>query len=419
MEQFFIIADDLTGASDSGVQFAKRGYPTSLLFNNEDTEGWKHTPGVIVVDTDSRAALPDTAYQRVRDFILSLEVQKNHMIYKKVDSTLRGNIKDEVKAILATVPNSTAFIIPAYPQNGRTTRAGIHYLHGVPVHETEIGRDPKTPVASSYIPDFFAGECFLFDTESIEKGSLDLRNRVQNAIDEKYSYIIFDAETKEHLQTIAELYPLFPQAVWVGSAGIAEYLNPPLPVVKTSPKIPFIRKPLLFLVGSLSESTREQVHACSGDDFFTLWLDPLRLLQSTDSSLAEFIKPVKEAYLSGKHCIVALLSTEEARGQTSRYAADQGITAIEVSDQLRNLLGKISEILSSSLTFECLFLTGGDSARSICEHLGFTRMTILQELEPGIPLGQVNGNHTYLVTKAGAFGNAQTFRHIAELLTKE
>jgi D-threonate/D-erythronate kinase len=417
MNPFYIVADDLTGASDSGVQFAKRGYTASLLFNHEDPGAWTIDPRVVVVDTDSRAIPEDDAYRRVRRLIASLNVQTANLIFKKVDSTLRGNVRSEVRAALDSLPGSAAFIVPAYPQNGRTTRQGIQYLNRVPVHETEIGRDPKTPVVSSSIPELLGDGCFLVSTEEVERGSGCLQEHVSDALQNGYAYIVFDAETNEHLRTIGQLYLKFPQAVWVGSAGIAEHLDPPLPAEAAIPELPLIGKPLLYLVGSLSESTREQVEACGEELFYTLKLDPVRLLEST--AFDDIAASVGEAYRSGKHCIVALQSSQEARNEAAAFASSRALAASAVSDHLREAMGNLAVRLVSALEPECLFLTGGDTARSICEHLGITGMNILSELEPGIPLGRAAGTQFYLVTKAGAFGSRLTFQHIAQRLTKE
>ncbi|KIL35458.1 hypothetical protein SD71_13085 [Cohnella kolymensis] len=417
MNVFYIIADDLTGASDSGVQFAKRGYKTSLLFNYKENYIWSIDARVIVIDSDSRAIPPEAAYERVARLVSVLRPPSAQLLFKKVDSTLRGNIQAEVKAVLDTLPQSTAFIVPAYPKNGRTTRNGNQLLRGVPVHETEIGQDPKTPVFSSFIPDLFDDTCAVIDTASTEKGLLYLENRIRELISAGNRRIVFDAESNEHLETIGRLYSRFPDAVWVGSAGIAEYLNPPLPMNESDQVLPKLRKPLLFLIGSLSESTRMQVEACSIERFFTLRLDPVLLLEKDASELLP--ASLFDAYRAGKHCIVALDSTEQARQSTAAFAEARKLPKASMSELLREALGKMSKVLVSELAPECLFLSGGDTARSICEHLDIAGMNILQELEPGIPLGRVAGKNFHLVTKAGAFGNARSFENIAEQLTKE
>lgn len=58
-----IIADDLTGANDSGVQLARHGLKTSVLFDMDEDHITKYD--AVVFDTDSRSIAAEKAYERV------------------------------------------------------------------------------------------------------------------------------------------------------------------------------------------------------------------------------------------------------------------------------------------------------------------------------------------------------------------
>src|ERR671933_2238315 len=143
-----LIADDLTGASDAGVQFARRGLAARVLFDLDDPAAARDVEA-LVVDTDSRALPAAAAYARVRQVADHLRTARPEHVYKKIDSTLRGNLGAEIDAVMDALDFRLAVVAPAFPALGRTTRHGRHHLHGRPVHETEIGRDPKTPVRES------------------------------------------------------------------------------------------------------------------------------------------------------------------------------------------------------------------------------------------------------------------------------
>ncbi|NIP71926.1 MAG: four-carbon acid sugar kinase family protein, partial [Gammaproteobacteria bacterium] len=56
---------------------------------------------------------------------------------------LRGNLVAEAAALLTA---QTALVVaPAFPPAGRTVQGGTLCVQGVPVHETEIGKDRLTP----------------------------------------------------------------------------------------------------------------------------------------------------------------------------------------------------------------------------------------------------------------------------------
>ena len=112
-KRFGIIADDLTGAMDTGVGFAKIGLDTIVSFGDRI----RQPATVVVVSTDSRADDPETAYRKARR-----EASKfpGLYVYKKIDSTLRGNIGTELRALMDTLGIERSVVCPAFPANKRT-----------------------------------------------------------------------------------------------------------------------------------------------------------------------------------------------------------------------------------------------------------------------------------------------------------
>src|SRR5262245_10463373 len=140
-----VIADDLTGANDAGVQFALCGI-RSIVFADSKIEKLPPEYPVVVVNTESRHLPPREAAERVRkvaEIGLAAGVQ---YFYKKTDSTLRGNIGAELEALRQTTGASFIPFIPALPDLGRTTREGTHYVHGIPIAETAFAKDPLNPI---------------------------------------------------------------------------------------------------------------------------------------------------------------------------------------------------------------------------------------------------------------------------------
>ena len=110
MTFLLIIADDFTGALDTGVQFAACGISTKVVVDPEtDLSGDRAQ--VLVVDTETRHLPAGEA----RSVVLRLAVRARKTgipyIYKKTDSALRGNIGAELAAVLeaATLPLQSAW----------------------------------------------------------------------------------------------------------------------------------------------------------------------------------------------------------------------------------------------------------------------------------------------------------------------
>src|SRR5437867_11180604 len=137
------IADDLTGALEVGAHFAARGIEASVT-----TSTRRERPAVLVIDTETRHLAPDAAAGRIHSVAAG---NSSRLIYKKTDSTLRGNIGAELGALLALYPDSPLIYAPAYPAMGRTVRRGCLHVNGSPAHLTAFAGDPLNPVIDSDI----------------------------------------------------------------------------------------------------------------------------------------------------------------------------------------------------------------------------------------------------------------------------
>src|SRR5215203_6386985 len=116
--QVAIIADDLTGAADTGVQLARAGYRTAVAFRDTPIPPPEDLDAV-VVDTDSRAMPDGFATKRVLETVPAVRYAR--IVYKKLDSTLRGPIAAELAAALGASGRDRAVVAPAFPSAGRTT----------------------------------------------------------------------------------------------------------------------------------------------------------------------------------------------------------------------------------------------------------------------------------------------------------
>ena len=94
-ERYLIIADDFTGANDTGVQLRRRGFPTEVPFCGKPMGADRS----IVIDTESRTVHPDHAYEIVSHALEDVDFDSFRYVIKKVDSTMRGNIAAEIKAV--------------------------------------------------------------------------------------------------------------------------------------------------------------------------------------------------------------------------------------------------------------------------------------------------------------------------------
>jgi D-threonate/D-erythronate kinase len=144
------IADDLTGALEVGALFAAAGMRSVVTTGAMD--GFDDP--VIVIDTETRHARPGEAEAIVK----SRAAGWSSLVYKKADSTLRGNIGPELRALQGLYGGPIAYV-PAYPEMGRTVVDGSVYVDGVPLADTWFARDPLNPVRDGRLLSLLDPEC--------------------------------------------------------------------------------------------------------------------------------------------------------------------------------------------------------------------------------------------------------------------
>ena len=144
MHHFVIIADDFTGANDTGVQLCKRGIPADVILDIDQIEDNENS---LAIDSESRVVSPQEAYDRVYHAVMQVMRQGGcRFLYKKVDSTLRGHLQEEIRAALDSYAPELIIFAPAYPELGRTVEQGRLCVQGTPLLDTEIARDPRNPL---------------------------------------------------------------------------------------------------------------------------------------------------------------------------------------------------------------------------------------------------------------------------------
>lgn len=220
--ELLVLADDFTGALDTGVQFAQQSIPTLVSTKIQQLKrGVTKDFPVFVLDTESRHVSPSESRIKVIEAV-GLALQKEvRSFYKKTDSTLRGNIGSELSALLEAAGSSLLAFVPAYPKNGRTTIGGRQYVDGVPVNLSIYSRDPQNPVCSSYVPDIIAAQTPV--PVHVVEGSKSMLFEEPKAGGRRI--IVFDARTDEDLSSIANLLKRRGLLrVTAGCAGFAEYL---------------------------------------------------------------------------------------------------------------------------------------------------------------------------------------------------
>lgn len=422
MTKLLVTADDFTGALDTGVQFAKCGISTLVALH--DTFDYKMPYGdtqVLVIDTESRHISPGEAAQRVYDAVAKAKVQRFGYFYKKTDSTLRGNIGSELKALLDASGAGCLAFVPAFPQAGRTTVKGIQYVNGVPVHQTAFAFDSQNPVKESFIPEVIKAQTDAH-IEVVERDDLvKLHNRQFRS----GTFLVLDSESVEDLGRIAAfLGKSGLTCAMAGCAGFASFL-PELANIKkiTRPEKVSFGNRVLTVCGSINEVSLEQLKWAEKCGYLVVTLASDAILDTayfdTESGGKLLEKLIKTFDACGKLALRTAGSREEA-DRCLNLADVYNVPKSELCSIIASNIGKLVRKVLDKVPIDTLIVFGGDTAMGIMNALGCRVLIPKEEIMPGVAVSEIPGskNSMKLVSKAGGFGNRDTLIEIERYMER-
>lgn len=441
-----VIADDLTGANDTGIQFAKQGYRTLVASDwgeaggEDGCEEFGEDPGeagepgrtkgvsadmrsgrVDVVNVDTRGLPEAAASRRIREAVDRLALQRYAYVYKKIDSTLRGYVAEEIDALLDSGEFDAALVAPAYPQQGRRTIGGYHFVGDQLLEDSAVANDPGFPMRESQLVRWLRGrsrrDVAHLDVDAIRR---DCPAAIARQLNEGASLLVCDAVTETDLRELAaSAIATGKRLLWVGSAGLAGALASCAKPGGAGADSP----PILVVAGSVHPASRAQTEALAEAGYRLVKVDPLALLGDPDEAVERNAALTAEAFASaGAEGVV--VTTEDGpalREELARRIAAEGGEASELGGRIAAGLGRIAAAAMSRFAPAGVILTGGEIASRTFRQLGIRRLEMVGEAGEGIPLCVAEGGRgggPLFATKAGGFGGRDSLVRTAEAMKR-
>jgi D-threonate/D-erythronate kinase len=363
-----LIADDLTGACDSAVHFKLRGVKSVVHL---DLNSHRQSDAAVqAFNTETRDAEPAEMEQRVRQVADLTSAVRPEIIFKKIDSLLRGNPGREIMVALEAFGCDLAIVTPAFPQMGRTVRDGHLEVHGDAAWQ-------RLEVAA-----LLRGQG-LEPCTHIEPGTITA------AIAQGVRSISVDIAAHADLENlVTEALATGKNILWAGSGGLASALAGALfsDTIKHEPHAPG-NLPALFCIGSDHPVTMRQVAALQRQR-------ATRLIDSESASSSAL--GIREALTHGVHVVLRI----------PRHRLP--------GERLRRLLQQASGRASA------IVLSGGDTAASVCRAVEAHELEVADQIVPGLPWGTLKGgllDGFSVATKSGAFGHETDLIKVADFFT--
>lgn len=416
MVKWLVAADDFTGALDVAVQFTKNGYKV-LVTTNVDFD-FSACPGdvqILVVDTETRHLLPKEAYQVIFKLVGRAVQAGVQNVLKKTDSALRGNVGSELEAASRAAGGSPVIFAPAFPKMGRTTVDGIHYMGGVPIHESVYGQDPFEPVRFSYL------EQIIRSQSDLQVLSLDAEDLPGTAA-ENTVYAI-NARTDADLAAAAQA--IFRQPVprlAAGCAGLAEQIGASSPGMECKGWKPHPTNMLIIISGSVSPISLAQTKRAGECGYLVYTLRP-------EQKLADYGNPENREKLEqelanllhnrqNRHIVIQAAADSRDLRETDELALKSGLQGEELRRRISSAIGILSATCFKLRPEASYMFVGGDTCRAFMEATRNHELVPVLELLPGIVLSLLerNGHTVQILSKSGGFGEDDTLIKITKLL---
>jgi uncharacterized protein YgbK (DUF1537 family) len=418
-QKLLIVTDDLTGANDTSVQFSKRKLRSIVITDKDNIKKSLKECDVLVVDTESRSDDKDKAYRKTYEIGKIATAQRIKYIYKKLDSTFRGNIGAEISGLMDSLEFQNAIIVPALPSNERITKNGNVYVKGQLLAETEIADDPKTPVRESYIPSIISQQTdkkiVVINYEDVLSGRQNLIEKVQQHIKNDRQIIVIDAQKKEDLDLIASaITSLEKNLLFVGSSGLAEYLPKYFNFKKE-------KKSNIIIAGSVSEVTRRQIeYAKEKLKLKLIDVEVEKLFtREQDQEKRRIIDLIKESSRKGEDIIIRSATSKTMVNKCFELGQKYGLSRFKVSETVSSFLGEIAKVVMQEIKINGVLFTGGDIAIKAAQCLNISGTIIQDEIVPGVPYGYFADKpykNIIIVSKAGGFGKEDAIFQVLNFL---
>lgn len=425
-----IIADDLTGANDTALQFFLKGSNTEILLDYSDELQNHVNVGTWAISTESRNIDKNDAAKIVYDSALILKEKLNvEHFYKKIDSTLRGNITYEIFAALEATGKDAAIVAPAFVQEGRITIGGYQLSKGVPIERTDAARDPGAPIYESYVPDILKkqlGDNAKNMVDSIElnvvaKGAGPIAQKITELVEAGKKIIVVDCvSTVDFEQIVLAMqkspYDLLP----CGSAGLAQALAShwleEIKVNKATKKVP--RLPKLILSGSATTLSALQLQKLENEDDFSnkSYFLCLTLKDIINGVSENIVRRVLDNLVQDNIVAVHVCGVlEEVKNEEGKnILIDEGITKEALSKRITKYLAEL--VLEIKKQAEFILITiGGETSRACCSVIESKYLQVADAILPAIPLC-LDSSAQLVVTKSGNLGTTSTLVEIIQYL---
>ncbi len=407
---FGVIADDVTGSNDIGAKLVQGGLGATLYSYPWDAASLCANDAIIL-DTDGRIQGCEEAYRRAYQAAEQLSSMGATQFFAKTCSVFRGNIGAQFDGILDALGEDFAPVVLGFPQNGRTTVEGMHYVYGQRLELSPFKDDPLHPATTSDLGEIIRRQSprktHNVTLNDMRRGHSHVAHLIKAARSEG-GYLIFDVQQEDDLRFIASM--IYSEPVICGASAIAEHVARYfLPSrahkrpVKSAKPSPF---GTLIAAGSLTPQTRMQIDYLHSAGMPVLALNASALFgKEAGKRQSELVHEACTLLRAGRNVILYTAASPDDLMAVRAAGSEAGLSGAQTSKLVSQELANLCRATYRHLEVVRTVVMGGDTSGSFCTAMGIRGMDIGEEIEPGVPVCYpIDGFPRPIVLKSGSFG---------------
>ncbi len=412
------IADDFTGATDLASMLVRNGMSTTQLIGVPVADAPVPDAAAIVVALKSRTIAPgDAVRQSLAALAWLQQAGCRQFLFKycsTFDSTDDGNIGPVADALIDALGCGFAIACPAFPTNGRTVYQGHLFVNQVLLNESGMQDHPLTPMRDSNLVRVLSrqteGGVGLISFATVDQGAGAIRTSLSALREQGRRYAIVDATADRHLVAMGEATAN--HALITGGSGVAmglpeNFRRAGLLDSTEAGALPVIAGHAAVLAGSCSRATLFQIGAAR-DRLPTLELDALATPDA--AALAAQALGWAEGRLSDTPVVIAASAPPDKVAALQAKLGRDAAGALVEETMARIAIGLVDAGVRR------LVVAGGETSGAVVGALGIQRLSIGQEIDPGVPwtLAEGAGPPMLVALKSGNFGGRDFFLNAFE-----
>ena len=411
MKKVAIIADNLIGATDCGVHFRKFGLKTRVVLNYTYLDSYCGEDDVLAVSTETRKLSSQEAYVRAYKAASELHSMGFRLFYKKIDSTLRGQIAEEIRAVMDALVVPLALIVPSYPAARRIVKDGYMQI----VQNADAGA--AFPVC--FVPAIIRGGTSdvvgLLRESDVRSGEKSLGRKIAALYRGGVQMIVLDAVEEEDLRIIASVVAKIEvPCLAAGSSGLAAHLPVAWNLVGERMAA---GSSIMVIVGTSNRVSADQVRTFSrAESTVLITLDSEEIYSGRwESEMEKALIVAVDALATGHVPVFAI----DSLLKDCDYSMSLSERIQTYGPVIADMFAGITRSVASEGLVNTIVIVGGGTTTDVCQRLETSTIELDRELEFGIPIGTLIGGECAglrIVTKGGGIGRIDTLTKIVDLL---